>query len=376
MRGRISAGLSVVLALLVTVGTAAAFLWLNNRAHPGQPLPGLATQTPTAAPLAGAIQPSASGTYWGVFLPGAPLDQSVVTSFTSVVGREPAILSMYQQWWGEPSFPATTARWMARRGAVPLIIWEPWQPALPAGQSVAQPKYRLSVIAAGGFDRYVRHYADQVRGYAGPLFLEPLHEMNGNWYPWGGTVNGNTTADYIAAWRHLHDVFQAEGATNVTWVWTSNRDSVPNTPDNRPANYWPGPEYVDWVGVDAYNWGTAEHKQWMTVAQTFGPSLAALRAYGKPIIVAETACAEQGGDKASWITGLFTTLTKAYSGMINAAVWFNEPFGVFDWRTNSSPAAQSAFNAGVALPGMLSASQVVWSSRPPSPAASMTSRPT
>ena len=353
------------LAILLVAGLIVLFPQLANRVRPGDQLPSWARPTPT--PLAGTIQPATAGTYWGVFLPRVELDQSGVTGFTARVGRQPAIVSMYQQWWGEPAFPTTAARWLQRRGSVPLVVWEPWRPGLPQAQAIDQPAYRLAAIAAGGLDAYVRRYAHQARDYAGPLFLEPLHEMNGNWYPWGGTVNGNTAADYIAAWRHLHDVFQEEGATNVTWLWTANRDTVPNTPGNQPAVYWPGPAYVDWVGLDAYNWGTAEHKQWTTVTQTLGSSLAVLRAYGKPIVVAETACAEQGGDKAAWITSLFAALTGSYSGLVRAAVWFNEPFGVFDWRISSSPAAEAAFTAGVALPGLLSASQVAWSTPGPAP---------
>src|SRR5262245_47117433 len=272
MAGRSSIALSVVLAMLLGAGTVAGFLVLTGRVHLGVHLPG--APAPAPAVLAGAVQPSADGTYWGVFLPRAQVDQSAVTSFASTVGRHPAIVTLYQQWWGEPSFPATAAHWLSHRGTVPLVVWEPWQPGLSASRQTDQPRYRLAAIAAGDFDRYVRGWADQARDYAGPLFLEPFHEMNGNWYPWGGTVNGNTTTQYVAAWRHLHDLFLAEGATNVTWVWTINRDSVPDTPDNQPAQYWPGPAYVDWVGLDSYNWGTAEHKQWLTVAQTFGPSLA------------------------------------------------------------------------------------------------------
>lgn len=348
-----------MLAALVAAATIGTFAWLTHATPHWERLPGWAQPSPS--PLAGKVQPPASGTYWGVFLPGAAQDQSLVTGFAAHVGRKPGILSIYQQWPGEPAFPAVAARWLVRQGTVPLLVWEPWQPGLPQARAIDQPAYRLSAIAAGGFDRYVRQYADQVRAYGGPLFLEPFHEMNGNWYPWGGTVNGNSTADYVAAWRHLHDVFQAEGATNVTWVWTVNRDTVPNVPGNQAANYWPGPAYVDWVGLDAYNWGTAENKQWTTVAQTFGQSIAALGGYGKPVMVAETACAEQGGDKAAWIASLFAALTGAYRGLIDAAVWFDEPYQVFDWRINSSPAAAAAFAAGVASPGMLSASRVVWS---------------
>ncbi len=358
----LSVALSSVLALLVGAAAAGAYLVATGRVQvPGQ-LAGQASPTSTA--LAGIIQPSQRGTYWGAFVPGVEADPAVVTRFASTVGHQPAIVSMYQPWWHEQPFPAAAARQFARIGSVPLVVWEPWRPALPTGQAVDQPGYRLSVIAAGGFDRYVRRYADQARDFGGPVFLEPLHEMNGNWYPWGGTVNGNTADDFVAAWRHLRDVFLAEGATNVTWVWTANRDTVPNTPDNQATKYWPGSAYVDWVGLDAYNWGTAEHKVWMSVAETFDRSLRLLQTLGKPIIVAETACAEQGGDKARWIASLFAALTDAYRGEIGAAVWFDQPYGVFDWRVNSSPAAQAAFTAGVALPGILSGSPANWSARP------------
>jgi beta-mannanase len=241
---------------------------------------------------------------------------------------------------------------------VPLIIWEPWKPNLTGSAAVDQPAYRLSVIAGGALDGYVRRYADQVRAYGGPVFLETLHEMNGNWYPWGGTVNGNTPADYVAAWRHLHDVFQAEGATNVTWTWTPNGETVPNTAANRAEVYWPGARYVDWIGIDSYNWGPGVYTGWRTFGQMFDANLTALSTFGKPIVIAETASVEKGGNKASWITSMFDSLTGTDRDVVGAVVWFDKLDRGTDWRTNTSAASQAAFNAGVALPGMLSAGHV------------------
>jgi len=260
------AGVAALLTIVLAGTMVTAFLFLSGRSYLLQKLPGAPGPAPTQA-LAGTVQQSPAGTYWGAFLPGADQDRSVVAKFASDVGRQPAIVSAYQQWSGEPSFPATPARWLADRGTVPLIVWEPWQPGLTGRAAVEQPAYRLSVIAAGGFDGYARRYADQVRAYGGPVLLEMLHEMNGNWYPWGGMVNGNTTGDYVAAWRHLHDVFREEGATNVTWIWTPNGETIPNTAANMPERYWPGSQYVDWVGIDSYNWGVP---QWRTFADMFG----------------------------------------------------------------------------------------------------------
>ena len=39
--------------------------------------------------------------------------------------------------------------------------------------------------------------------------------MNGNWFPWSETRNGNSSGEYVAAWRHVRDIFRAEGVTNV-----------------------------------------------------------------------------------------------------------------------------------------------------------------
>lgn len=352
-----STAAAALLALVFVAGSVVALLLATNRTHLLPGLPGSPAPAPTP-PLAGTVQRSAGGIYWGAYLLRAEVDPSVVTKFASEVGRRPAIVSIYQQWWHEPSFPAATARSLEAQGTVPLLAWEPWQPGF---RKIDQPAYRLSVIAAGGFDAYVRRYADQVRAYGGPLFLEPFHEMNGDWYPWGGTVNGNTTADFVAAWRHLHDLFRREGATNATWTWTPNGETVPDTVANRPDHYWPGPEYVDWVGVDAYNWGAPSPTGWRTVAQTFSTNLTSLPAFGKPIVIAETACAERGGDKAAWITTLFATLTGTYRDVVGAVIWFEDSIPGYNWPTTSSPAAQASFAAAVKRPGVLSAGQVALS---------------
>jgi beta-mannanase len=49
-----------------------------------------------------------------------------------------------------------------------------------------------------------------------PIAVSFGHEMNGNWYPWG--TAHTTAAQFVAAWRHIHDLFARVGATNVIWV--------------------------------------------------------------------------------------------------------------------------------------------------------------
>ncbi len=118
------------------------------------------------------------------------------------------------------------------------------------------------------------------------------------------------------------------------------------------------------MGIDAYNWGAPSPTGWRTVAQTFGTNLTSLPGYGKPVIIAETACAERGGDKAAWITTLFATLTDTYRDVVGGVIWFEDSIPGYNWPTNSSPSAQASFAAAVKRPGMLSAGRVALSAVP------------
>ena len=115
------------------------------------------------------------------------------------------------------------------------------------------------------------------------------HEMNGNWYPWG--TSQATPAEFVAAWRHIHDLFAAAGATNVIWVWNPN--IVNPMPNVELAPFWPGSAYVDWVGITGYFATTGPD----TFAGVYGPTITEVRQFtSKPIIIAETAV-ETGPDE-------------------------------------------------------------------------------
>ena len=309
-------------------------------------------------PLAGKVQPPPRGeTYWGIYRSGAPADRTKLLSLEQEVGRDPAIVMWYEEWEGESSFPASEAGWLYDRGMVPMITWEPWEVRTgPNEEVVDQPKYRLSNIVRGEFDDYIRTYAESLHRYGGPVMLRPFHEMDGNWYPWGGTVNGNSPADELAAWRHVHDLFEEVGATNVTWVWSVNFYSVPTTADNTIDRYWPGWTYVDWVGISGFNRGaTSPRVAWRSFEDVNGDRYRELVRYGKPVAVTETGAPELGGDKASWISDTFENLPTAFPRLA-ALVWYDtRETNPEDWRIESSQASLRAFKDAVALPHVLSA---------------------
>jgi Glycosyl hydrolase family 26 len=108
--------------------------------------------------------------------------------------------------------------------------------------------------------------------------------MNAGWYPWGSGVNGNTPADYVAAYRHIHDLFLGEGVTNVIWVWSPA--ALDTAVQSDLAGLYPGDAYVDWVGLSAYF-----DQQSDTYASTVAPTMRRFDqvAPAKPIYVAEAA---------------------------------------------------------------------------------------
>jgi beta-mannanase len=267
--------------------------------------------------------------------------------YTALVGRKPAVLMWYQDWIHWCDFPVTSMDSVRVRGAMPMVTWEPWDNALG---TAAQPAFRLSSIARGESDGHIRRWAKQARDWGHPLYLRFAHEMNGGWYPWGtqpGNLLGNAPADYVDAWRHVYEVFAEAGATNVRWVWSPNIIYPGAAP---LADVYPGDAYVDWVGLDGYNTETAGGGHWRSMAALFTPSYDTLSALtGKPMLIAETASSERGGNKAEWITEAFTHDIPSRLPRVRAVIWFDEN-KEDAWSVTSSLSALNAYRNAIALP--------------------------
>ncbi|GAA2871782.1 hypothetical protein GCM10010472_31350 [Pseudonocardia halophobica] len=284
----------------------------------------LAAAAPEPAPLAVGV---------------AAEDRTGVAAFSRSAGVRPAIEVWYAAWAGEPGFDPARADAAAADGALPMLTWEPWDPAAGA----VQPDYTPGRIAAGAHDAYIASFARQVRDWGGTLALRLMHEADAPHYPWSVGVGGTTAADLVAAWRHVHDVFRDQGA-DVVWVWCVNVHSV-GTAAYGPL--YPGDDVVDWLAVDGYNGGDAlPWGGWRSPAEVFADSLADLRALsGHPIVITETASAEEGGDKADWIRRLFAL---AEQERVRGLIWF-EADKEADWRISSSPESAAAFREQAAV---------------------------
>ncbi|GAA1475853.1 hypothetical protein GCM10009623_02990 [Nocardioides aestuarii] len=301
------------------------------------PAPAQAARTVRAASRPAAL--AAPDQVLGLAVAGAPTDLSEIEAIEARTGVDVDQVTFYRAWSLRGDFPVADADRVVAAGAVPELVWEPWDPA--AGP--AQPDYSLDRIVAGDYDTYLTRWARQVRAWGQPLVIRFAHEANGDWYPWSAGVNGNTAADYRAAWRKVVSVFDKQRATNVTWLFTAN---VPY-PGSKPLeNLYPGDGVVDRVGLDGYNWGTTQSwSTWQSFGDVFGPGVAELDALStKPIHVTETGAPEwAGGDKAAWITDMWAWLDTHPE--VSGLTWFSLAKEA-DWRVDSSEASLSAYAAG------------------------------
>lgn len=224
---------------------------------------------------------------------------------------------------GADAFPSAYGPSVRDKGKTLVIFWE------PTGVS-------LDAIIAGSLDGSVRQFAAGAAVYGGPVIFAPFHEMNGDWVTWGGTVGSNTPAKLVSAWRRVHGLFA--GVPNVTFAWVVNSHSVPETAINAIPNYYPGDAYVDYVGIDGFNFGNP----WLTFDQIFSTALATVANYQKPKMIFSMASAA-GSQKAAWITDALVT-QMARHPEIRGWIWFNANKEQ-DWRVNSDPNSLSAFKA-------------------------------
>jgi beta-mannanase len=217
-----------------------------------------------------------------------------------------------------------------------LLTWEPWNILAASAHPEDQPDFSLKQILSGRYDSYVRDVARTIASLPVKVYLRPLHEMNGNWYPWCGTVNGNSPAELVPVWHHLRKLFVEEHATAVEWVWSPYASSYPDCPENEFSAYYPGDDAVGLIGLDGYNWGNEkEWGRWQSFTDLFSDAYRKVTELGdKAVIVAETASAEGGGDKSAWIGDMLDQLTSGYP-RIEAVFWFDIDKEC-DWRLHSS----------------------------------------
>ena len=241
------------------------------------------------------VLPTPPASYLGAYEAATPLSYASLRRFGTAVGRRPD-LDLYFSVWGE-QFMTPFIRIVSRHGVIPLVQIDP-----PAGS--------LGAIASGRDDAYLRSYARQVHSYGHEVVIGFGHDMNNTRYSWGW--RHVRAAMWVAAWRHVVKVFRGERALNVTWLWTI---SSPGTGVAPPRRWWPGSDYVTWIGIDGDYSATRSD-----FTNIFGSTITHIRDFARnPILLSEVRMGT-ASDVASQIS---TLLSGVRNRRLLGFVWFD-----------------------------------------------------
>ncbi len=270
------------------------------------------------------LLPPKRGAYLGVYEPAVAFASRYGISTRRYGSTRLRILHRFQQWWGKDRYLSLDwANEVTAKGAVPMITWEPWRKPKNSVTQGTQHPGLLDDIANGKYDRFLNRWGRDAARLRHPLIIRFMHEMNGSWYPWQANGNGNTPADYKRAFRHVHRIFDAHGATNVSWVFST--DTLAGGQPTSLAEmkrYYPGNQYVDWVGLSGFNWGP--ESPWTTergFRDTFAPSVDQIEGFHKPVMLSEIGSSIHSDDQAAWLRTALSDIRRMPA--VKAVVWFD-----------------------------------------------------
>ena len=165
-------------------------------------------------------------------------------------------------WMNHIAFPMDNVEIIHNKGKVPFIrmmarsIFE---------EDTADSIYSMQKILDGDFDTELNQWAIDAASLSYPILVEFGTEVNGSWFPWNGLYNGADTTDaygdsnfpdgperFRDAYRHIIEICRNNNANNITWFFHIDTDDEPEEEWNNFENYYPGDDYIDWIGISVY----------------------------------------------------------------------------------------------------------------------------
>ncbi len=260
---------------------------------------------------------------WGCYHGAYPaINYSLqISAFESLVGKKLSMVLWYENmgddgfasylgylWWNGSS-AGVLKQGLNYTGARYLEIgWEP-KATITAAQ-----------IAQGYYDSYFKQWFTESITYSNrhnntdPVWIRAMSEMNGSWTFVGNNAAwGGDPINYRRAWRRMYNIAeQVNAADKQVFLFSPNCTSYPDESWNEPVDYYPGDQYVDWIGMSVYtNYGLYPND----LIQPF-----ATQWPYKPMIISEGSSYDSD-DGVRWVNEWFDT--QFNFPMIKALVWFN-----------------------------------------------------
>ncbi len=310
------------------------------------------------------LLPPAHGLYHAAFPDFGGTEDQVsaarISDFETLAGKEITWAYFSNNWLTTIEFPSVAVAEILSAGRLPFIRLM----ARSSFDDPPDPVYSLQRFLDGDFDAQLHTWARAAANVEAPLLVEFGTEVNGDWFGWNGRWNGagQTTGygdptqfdgqeRFRDTYRRIVDIFRAEGADNVTWFFHADCSGSPNQPWNSISGYYPGDEYVDWIGISCY--GPQDPTEgWWTLTEVLDPAYPEFAGLSptKPMALLEFAVLDAPtlGSKAQWITEAIDAVRTGRYPRVRAISWWHENFGSSNLRIDTSPAALAAYRQAVA----------------------------
>jgi hypothetical protein len=301
------------------------------------------------------------GGLFGAYVDAGPLSDTLETKtiieFETQIQKKLAWVYFSNNWLnGQIIFPRTSVESAINANTIPYIRLLPWSEVRASGPD---PVFNMDVLLSNQYDLQLILWAHEAKKLNTHYIIEFGPEVNGEWFAWNGKWNGAGSKDqygdpnlhdgaekFAAVFRKIVTLFREVGLTNVTWVLHLDTGGTPTTSWNKAKNYYPGDEYVDWIGLSVFGAQLPTHK-WINFEDKFKyfwPQIKEL-AEKKPLIISEFAVIEDKNDplrKTEWLKETFDFI-ESQEFPIRAVTYWNSPGwladGSADFRVTSSPTA-------------------------------------
>jgi len=193
-----------------------------------------------------------------------------------------------------------------------------------------EPTTSWASIASGNHDGDVKRWATALKG-KGTMLVSFSHEPMSDHNNWMGTAS-----TFVAEFKHMVQVFNAQGATNVQWVWnvTSHSFRISSSSSDYGAKWYPGDSYVDYVAGESYNRYQCGFSSPKSFADQIKEIFAFAKSHNKQMVVAEFAANSYGG-RADWIKAA-TSFMNSNRSHFRGAFYYNNTFTSCRFRLGTS----------------------------------------
>lgn len=205
-------------------------------------------------------------------------------------------------WYGAIKFPFSEVSTIHKSGKIPFIRLMPRSDYREKGPDLL---YTLQKIIDGEFDKALVIWALDAKKSNIPLLVEFGTEVNGDWFPWSGKYNGGGVTDLYGnpnepdgperfrdAYRHIIYLFRKHNVDNITWFFHVDALGEPQSSWNTIEKYYPGDNYIDWIGVSVYGAQKKDesYHSFIEIMDKIYPAITKLS--GKPIAILELGITE------------------------------------------------------------------------------------